>query len=85
MRNVEKLAELTTICHDIQERSHLGEVKSGISERDLTFCVDLLSRTVLAFLEEKDLKNDPGMIDYIEGNIKGVCYYLLGKDYLSEE
>lgn len=84
MGNKERLVELTAICHEIQERSHLDEVKGDISKRDLTFCVDLLSRTVLAFLEEKDIKSDSGMIHYIEGNIHGVRSYLLGKDYLDE-
>ncbi|MGG0237183.1 hypothetical protein [Bacillus rhizoplanae] len=41
----------------------------------------MLSRTVLAFLEEEDLKNNSGMISYIDGNIDGVCTILSGKDY----
>lgn len=83
--NKEKLALLGAIVHDIQERANIDEVDDGISKRDLTFCIDLLSRTVLAFLEERDLKNDSGMIEYISGNIQGTSSYLFGREYLTEE
>lgn len=85
MTNKESIALLGAICHDIQERSHLREVNNDLSKDDLTFCIDLLSRTLLAFIEERDIKNDSGMIHYCDVNIDAVCSRLFGRDYLSEE
>lgn len=32
-------------------------------------------------MEEENLKNDSGMIEYVDSNIEAVCSYLFGNEY----
>src|SRR4051812_40390204 len=82
----EKYDLITAIVHEIQYRANSQEIdSSSISKDDLMFCVDLLSRTIMAFIRHEDLRNDPGMIQYIDGNIEAVCSKLFDEKFDSIE
>lgn len=78
----EKFDLLTAITHEIQWRAVDNEIDtSSISKDDLMFCIDLLSRTIMAFIRDGDLKNNSGMIEYIDGNIEAVCSKIFGNEF----